>query len=77
MRQRKSNAISDVIHKKSSVNAAVKQNNVPESTLRRYLKKRCKNDTEEQTSELKRYVIDIDRRDFGLTKVQLGNMCYN
>ncbi|KAG8236677.1 hypothetical protein J437_LFUL017068, partial [Ladona fulva] len=30
-----------------------------------------------QTSELKRYVIDIDRRAFEPTKVQLGNICYN
>ncbi|KAG8238338.1 hypothetical protein J437_LFUL017199 [Ladona fulva] len=61
------NAISDVIHKKSSVNAAAKKNNVPEPTLR----------SEEQTSELKWYVIDIDRRAFRLTKAQLGNTCYS
>ncbi|KAG8226083.1 hypothetical protein J437_LFUL006390 [Ladona fulva] len=61
------NAVSDGIHKKSSVNAAVKKNNVPEPTLRRYLKKSCTNDTEGEVGKKISWVLQKTLEDLKKT----------
>ncbi|KAJ8930149.1 hypothetical protein NQ314_017079 [Rhamnusium bicolor] len=88
-------AISEVVSNRSSVNAAAKKYDIPEPTLRRYLKKGGRTrELEEhefpvnagrykktfstgQIEELKQYIVDIDRRAFGLTKSQFGRLCFD
>lgn len=90
-------AISDVVKKVSSLNAAALRYKIPEPTLRRYFKNRVrlsegekielkfpqnlgrfgKTFSGEQIEELKKYVIDIDKRAFGLSKKQFANICFD
>ncbi|KAJ8954571.1 hypothetical protein NQ314_007070 [Rhamnusium bicolor] len=74
-------AISEVVTNRSSVNAAAKKYDIPEPTLRRYLKKgdrtRELEEHEFPIEELKQYIVDIDRRALGLTKSQFGRLCFD
>ncbi|KAJ8928684.1 hypothetical protein NQ314_018694 [Rhamnusium bicolor] len=74
-------AISEVVNNRSSVNAAAKKYDIPEPTLRRYLKKggrtREFEEHEFPIEELKQYIVNIDRRAFGLTKSQFGRLCFD
>ncbi|XP_046397706.1 MFS-type transporter clz9-like [Ischnura elegans] len=86
-------AVAEVKEKTTSVNAAAKKYNVPEATLRRYVKQRCgpsgkveyphnlgrfkQTFTDQQIEELRRYIIDLDKRAFGITKNQFGKLCFS
>ncbi|XP_074034640.1 uncharacterized protein [Leptinotarsa decemlineata] len=73
-----------------SCNSAASSYDIPEATLRRYIKKhregaalpehggRCRNTfSSDQSQFLANYITDIDRRAFGLTKVQLGRLAFD
>ncbi|KAJ8927269.1 hypothetical protein NQ314_020272 [Rhamnusium bicolor] len=66
-------AISEVVNNRSSVNAAAKKYDIPEPTLRRYLKKGGR------TRELEEHEFPVNagRRAFGLTKSQFGRLCFD
>ncbi|KAB0794340.1 hypothetical protein PPYR_11179 [Photinus pyralis] len=72
-----------------SVNATAKRFNIPEATLRRYAKNYPNNNfptstgrfkttfSEDQFLNLKKYVEDVDRRAFGVTREQFARIAFD
>ncbi|XP_045482114.1 uncharacterized protein LOC123686157 [Harmonia axyridis] len=64
-----------------SVNAASKAYRIPEDTLKRYVEKYLHENkyafSDEQLNQLKEYILDIDKRAFGLTRDQFRKIAFD